>query len=279
MVAHAAGRGGTEADRPCHQAPAGRAEGRARARRAPDLARRRAAHHHPLGARRFLLVGIRAAQRQSRRRRASRAAAGPCAQRADQAREHHLRDQPAARRRRPEGGGHHRRRRRRARSISPIPAAWAARGPASARRASATSWPTACGGACAWPDGEETEALIVAPLDSPRLTRLLGQFVDAVRRFKAGDAPVARTGLCVEPGPVDSATAACDRRLVDVRAARGAGQARPVRRRGRSLLAARRAPAAAVRAGGRRPARGARAWPWARCRSPRRAAAPTCGRS
>jgi hypothetical protein len=65
-----------------------------------------------------------------------------------------------------------------------------------------------------WPDGEETEALIV-PLDSPRLTRLLGQFVDAVRHFKAGDAPSARTGLCVEPALVDSASAACDRRLVD----------------------------------------------------------------
>src|SRR5260221_536935 len=34
-----------------------------------------------------------------------------------------------------------------------------------------------------WPDGTESEALIVAPLDSPRLTRLLGLFVDAVRRF------------------------------------------------------------------------------------------------
>jgi hypothetical protein len=66
-----------------------------------------------------------------------------------------------------------------------------------------------------WPDGAETEALIVAPLDSPRLTRLLGQFVDAVRHFKAGDAPSARTGLCVEPALVDSASAACDRRLVD----------------------------------------------------------------
>ena len=67
-----------------------------------------------------------------------------------------------------------------------------------------------------WPDGEETEALIVAPLDSPRLTRLLGQFVDTVRRFKAGESPTTRTGLCVEPAAIDSATAACDRRLVDV---------------------------------------------------------------
>jgi hypothetical protein len=68
----------------------------------------------------------------------------------------------------------------------------------------------------AWPDGEETEALVIAPLDSSRLTRLLGQFVDAVRRYKAGEAPTARTGLCVEPAMPDSATAACDRRLVDV---------------------------------------------------------------
>jgi hypothetical protein len=67
----------------------------------------------------------------------------------------------------------------------------------------------------AWPDGEETEALIVAPLDSPRLTRLLGQFVDAVRRFKSGDPPLARTSLCVEPAISDSARVACDRRLVD----------------------------------------------------------------
>ena len=67
-----------------------------------------------------------------------------------------------------------------------------------------------------WPDGEETDALIVAPLDSPRLTRLLGRFVDTVRSFKAGDAPLHRTGLCVEPSARDSAAAACDRRLVDV---------------------------------------------------------------
>jgi hypothetical protein len=68
----------------------------------------------------------------------------------------------------------------------------------------------------AWPDGEETEALVIAPLDSPRLTRLLGQFVDTVRRFKAGEPPTMRTGLCVEPSIADSAMAACDRRLVDV---------------------------------------------------------------
>jgi hypothetical protein len=67
-----------------------------------------------------------------------------------------------------------------------------------------------------WPDGEESDALIIAPLDSPRLTRLLGAFVEAVRRFKAGEPPAHQTGLCVEPNSHDSATAACDRRLVDV---------------------------------------------------------------
>ncbi|HTR88265.1 MAG TPA: hypothetical protein VMI56_27535 [Reyranella sp.] len=67
-----------------------------------------------------------------------------------------------------------------------------------------------------WPDGEETEALIVAPLDSPRLTRLIGRFVDAVHRFKAGDTPDHQTGLCVEPSAHASAAAACDRSLVDV---------------------------------------------------------------
>ena len=66
-----------------------------------------------------------------------------------------------------------------------------------------------------WPDGEESEALIVAPLESPRLTRLLGQFVDSVRRFKAGGPASPRSGLCVEPMRVESAVTACDRRLVD----------------------------------------------------------------
>jgi hypothetical protein len=66
-----------------------------------------------------------------------------------------------------------------------------------------------------WPDGTESEAFIVAPLDSPRLTRLLGLFVDAVSRFKAGYAPIARTALFAVPETVDSAAADCDRRLVD----------------------------------------------------------------
>ncbi len=66
-----------------------------------------------------------------------------------------------------------------------------------------------------WPDGEESEALIVAPLESPRLTRLLGQFVDSVRRFKAGGPASPRSGLCVAPMQVESAVTACDRRLVD----------------------------------------------------------------
>lgn len=68
-----------------------------------------------------------------------------------------------------------------------------------------------------WPDDRQTEALVVAPLDSPRLMRLLGRFVAAVRGFKIGDArPTRRTGHCLQPSPRDSAAAACDRRLVDV---------------------------------------------------------------
>ena len=67
-----------------------------------------------------------------------------------------------------------------------------------------------------WPDGEEREALIVAPLDSPRLTRLLGRFVDAVRAFKAGEPRDEGTGLCIASTSEQSASAACDRRLVDV---------------------------------------------------------------
>lgn len=66
-----------------------------------------------------------------------------------------------------------------------------------------------------WPDGARSEALIVAPLDSPRLTRLLGRFVAAVRRFKAGEPPGAPSTLCIEPRPDDPATVACDHRLVD----------------------------------------------------------------
>jgi len=67
-----------------------------------------------------------------------------------------------------------------------------------------------------WPDGEETEALIIAPLDSPRLTRLLGRFVDSVRRFKEGKMPASQPTLCVEPSVHASACAACDRSLVDL---------------------------------------------------------------
>jgi len=67
-----------------------------------------------------------------------------------------------------------------------------------------------------WPDGEETEALIIAPLASPRLTRLLGRFVDSVRRFKEGETPASQPTLCVEPSVHASAGAACDRSLVDL---------------------------------------------------------------
>jgi hypothetical protein len=67
----------------------------------------------------------------------------------------------------------------------------------------------------AWPDGKETEALVVAPLDSPRFARLLGQFVRSVRAFKAGETATTRPGLCVPAAPTDSARVACDRQLVD----------------------------------------------------------------
>lgn len=67
-----------------------------------------------------------------------------------------------------------------------------------------------------WPDGEETEALIVAPLDSPRLTRLLGRFVEGVRRFKAGALAPPQTALCVDPSTRATAAEACDRSLVDL---------------------------------------------------------------
>jgi hypothetical protein len=67
-----------------------------------------------------------------------------------------------------------------------------------------------------WPDGRKTVALIVAPIDSPRLMRLLGRFVESVHRFKAGGMPPRRAGHCVRPSSRDSARAACDRRLVDV---------------------------------------------------------------
>jgi hypothetical protein len=151
-----------------------------------------------------------------------------------------------------------------------IPAAWAARGrPAQVglpRILADGVWRT-----LAWPDGEETEALVVAPLDSPRLTRLLGQFVDAVRRFKAGEPPTARTGLCVEPAIVDSAR----------RRATGGWSTWPCTRSSPSaacsaaddlfsLRGERPQPLFALVADG-----GPRSspWPWARCRSPRRAAA------
>src|SRR6187455_314582 len=68
----------------------------------------------------------------------------------------------------------------------------------------------------AWPDGDETKALVIAPLDSPRLTRLIGRFVEAVARFKEGDTPPTQPGLCVEPSVHGSAGAACDRSLVDL---------------------------------------------------------------
>jgi len=67
-----------------------------------------------------------------------------------------------------------------------------------------------------WPDGEDTEALIVAPIDSPRLSRLIGRFVEAVRRYKAGALPEPQSALCIDPSTRASAAEACDRSLVDV---------------------------------------------------------------
>jgi hypothetical protein len=67
-----------------------------------------------------------------------------------------------------------------------------------------------------WPDGRRTVALIIAPLDSPRLMRLVGRFVESVHRFKAGAAPTRRATHCLHPSTRDSAMSACDRRLVDV---------------------------------------------------------------
>ena len=274
-IAHAAGRGGTEADRTRHQAPAGRAEGHSRTRRAADLARRRIAHHHPLGARRCLLVGLRAARRSG--------AIGACCWATRPMRRPSARASPARSTcRAPAPTGRWRASSpptSAARSISPIPAAWAARGRASASRASASFWPTACGGKLVWPDGEETEALIVAPLDSPRLTRLLGQFVDTVRRFKAGEPPTARTGLCVEPAIGQFGHGGVRPAAGRRGAARGARQARPVRRRRR--ISSRCAASVRSRCSRWWPTAGPRSspWRWARCRSPRRAAAPTCGRS
>jgi len=102
----------------------------------------------------------------------------------------------------------------------------------------------------AWPDGNEREALVIAPLDSPRLPRLLGRFVETVHRFKAGAPAPACPGLCVEPAVPDSATSACDRRLVDMALHEELAK--------RGLC-----------------------WRWrsARCRWPRRGSGAACGRS
>jgi hypothetical protein len=67
-----------------------------------------------------------------------------------------------------------------------------------------------------WPDGKKTEALVIAPLDSPRLTRLLGHFVESVGRFKAGEPPATPPTLCAALSVQASAWAACDRSLLDL---------------------------------------------------------------
>jgi hypothetical protein len=179
-ITHVTGRGGAEADRTRHQAPARRLEGHSLTRRAAHLARRRTAHHHPTK-RESITCEINLP-----RAGADRKVAGIIA--ADDRGALYLCHSGRM------GGSRPGQRKSGFREFL-ADGVWRKLG---------------------WPDGEETEALVIAPLDSPRLTRLLGQFVDAVRRFKAGEPPMARTGLCVEPSIADSANAACDRRLVDV---------------------------------------------------------------
>ena len=109
-----------------------------------------------------------------------------------QAREHHLRDQPAARRRRPEGRGHRRRRRRR-RALSRPFRPHGRRAAGQSKSGFRDFLADGVWRRCAWPDGEETEALIVAPLDSPRLTRLLGRFVEFGAPLQGGRRAGRRT--------------------------------------------------------------------------------------
>ena len=197
-----------------------------------------------------------------------------------QAREHHLQPQSRARRSQPKDGRHRRCGRARARSISPIPAGWAARAPASAPRPSAISSPTACGGRCEWPDGRRSRgadrgaARQPAPDAPARPVRRFSAPLQGGRR--AGQ---RRAALCLQPSRRDSADVRLRPAAGRRGAARGARQARPVRRRPRSLLAARRAAAPAVRRWW--PAAGPTSWraPSSRCRAPRRGGATPCGRS
>ena len=262
-ITHAAGRGGPEADRSRHPAPAKCAQGRAGAQCTADLARRRVAHHHPLGTRRSFWWAF-----EPRSARGHRGA--PCAvarprlhdqaRRASPARSTCRAKAPTAKW--PASSSST----RRARSSSPIPAAWAAREPASAvglpRLLADGVWRRV-----RWPDGEEREALIVAPLDSPRLTRLrpvrrCGAPLQGRRRAEKGrivrraDAGRFGGGLATGGWSVS--------RYFEELVKRGFGGVRYLSLRGE-------APAA-VRAGGGRLAMNS-PWRWDRCRSPRRAAA------
>jgi len=61
----------------------------------------------------------------------------------------------------------------------------------------------------------EAEMAKMDPAARQKMTADYGEFTRSIIQsghFKAGDAPSARTGLCVEPALVDSASAACDRR-------------------------------------------------------------------
>jgi len=65
-----------------------------------------------------------------------------------------------------------------------------------------------------WPDGKCGGVFVVAPIESPRLSALLGRFVELVRRYKAGESPPAAAphvlASSVDLEPAD----ACDRALV-----------------------------------------------------------------
>ncbi len=189
---HARGRGGAEADRPRHQAPACALSSVPRAWRATDLARRQCVRPSMWARDDGFWWAVEP-------RRARALDPRPRAPILPPARGITCEINPAARRRRPEGGRHHHRGRSR-RSLS-RPFRPHGRRPArpehgrvprvfSRRRVAYHQ------------DGRarrESEALIVAPLDSPRWPACSAASVDAVRRYKAGDAAPARTALCTDP--------------------------------------------------------------------------------
>ena len=206
------------------------------------------------------------------------AAAGPRARCADQAREHHLRDQPAARRRRPEGGGHHRRRRcRRALSRPFRPHGRHAARPAQ-------------GGLPRVPGRRRVAAPHLARRRGDR-----GADRGAARQSRASPACSASSSIrCATSRrairrPHGPASASSRRWSIRRRRRATAGWSTWRCTRSSPSAACSAAPTISSRcaASARNrcsrwwPTDGPRSsrWPWARCRSPRRAAAPTCGRS